>query len=84
MRTITERGSEITWTETQSQCLAAPPQRLSMSCISYLISVPSLGVRQLARHELKQDYSIGVDVGLETVRVVVLHPDDLGSLRGEK
>lgn len=55
-----------------------------MSCISYLISVSSLGVWQLARHELKQDYSIGVDVGLETVRVVVLHPDDLGSLQGEK
>lgn len=50
------------------------------SWISYLISVSSLGVRQLSRHELKEDYSIGVDVRLETVGIVILHPDDLRSL----
>lgn len=51
-----------------------------MSCISYLISVSSLRVRQLSRHELKEDYSVGVDVRLETVGIVILHPDDLRSL----
>lgn len=51
-----------------------------MSRMSYLISVSGVGVRQLSRHELKEDYSIGVDVRLETVGVVVLHPDDFRSL----
>lgn len=49
---------------------------------SHLISAAGLRVRQLPRHQLEEDDSVGVDVGLEAVRVVVLHADDLRSLRG--
>lgn len=52
--------------------------------VNHLISAAGLRVRQLPRHELEQDDSVGVDVGLEAVRVVVLHADDLRSLRGTK
>lgn len=51
---------------------------------SHLISAAGLRVRQLPRHQLEQDDSVGVDVGLEAVRVVVLHANDLRGLRGTK
>lgn len=45
----------------------------------YLISSCYLGVWELSRHELKENNSIGIDVRLETVWVVILHPDNLRS-----
>lgn len=56
----------------------------SVTDVSHLISAAGLRVRQLPRHELEENDPVGVDVGLEAVRVVVLHADDLRSLRGEQ
>lgn len=57
---------------------------MSVTDVSHLISAAGLRVRQLPRHELEEDDSVRVDVGLEAVRVVVLHADDLRSLGGTK
>lgn len=46
----------------------------------YLISVCCLGVWELSRHELKEHYSIGIDIRLEAVGIVILHPNNLRSL----
>lgn len=46
----------------------------------YLISVCYLGVRELSRHELKENNSIGIDIRLEAVRIVILHPNNLRCL----
>lgn len=50
-----------------------------MKCV-YLISVCCLGVWELSRHEFKENNSIGIDIRLEAVGVVILHPDNLRSL----
>ncbi len=46
----------------------------------YLISVCYLGVWELSRHELKENNSIGIDIRLVAVGIVILHPDNLRSL----
>lgn len=46
-----------------------------------LISVVDVGVRQTSCHQLKQDYSVSVDIGLERIRVAVLHSNDFRSLK---
>lgn len=50
----------------------------------YLISASCLRVWELSCHELKENNSIGIDIRLETVRVVILHPDNLRSLWNPK
>lgn len=50
----------------------------------YLISACRLGVWELSCHELKENNSIGIDIRLETVWVVILHPDNLWSLQTPK
>lgn len=46
----------------------------------YLISGGYQGVRELPGQDLEENDSIGIDIRLEAVRVVILHPDDLRSL----
>lgn len=50
----------------------------------HLISASCLRVWELSCHELKENNSIGIDIRLETVRVVILHPDNLRSLWNPK
>lgn len=53
----------------------------SMTCkLLYLVSVCCLGVWELSRHELKENNSIGIDIRLEAVWIVILHSDNLRSL----
>lgn len=46
----------------------------------YLIPGGYQGVRELPGQDLEENDSIGIDIRLEAVRVVILHPDDLRSL----
>lgn len=46
----------------------------------YLIPSCYLGIWELSRQELKENNSIGIDIRLEAVGVVILHPDNLRSL----
>lgn len=46
----------------------------------YLIAVIDVGVRKLPCHELVEHNAVGVDIGLEAERVVILHSDHLGGL----
>lgn len=48
--------------------------------VRYLIPVCDVWIRKLSGHQLIQNDAIGINVGLETVRIVVLHSDHLGSL----
>lgn len=52
----------------------------SMMCKPHLISVCYLGVWELSRHELKENNSIGIDIRLEAVGIIILHPDNFRSL----
>ena len=48
---------------------------------SDLVSVVDVAVRQGPRHQFKQHYSIAVHIRLKSIRVTILHPDHLGSLK---
>lgn len=50
---------------------------------THLVAVVDVGVRELPRHELIQHDAVGVDVGLEAERVIILHPDHLWGLRNQ-
>lgn len=63
---------------------APQPPSDGSQCTLHLISVGDLGVRQLSRHELEQNYSVGIDVRLEAVGIIILHPDDLGGLQSKQ
>lgn len=62
---------------------ACPPRASGWAPGTHLVTVVDVGVGELPRHELVQDDAVGVDVGLEAERVVVLHPDHLWGLRDQ-
>lgn len=49
-------------------------------CVSNLVAVADIGVRQRAGHKLEQHHAVAVHIRLEGVRVRVLHADHLRSL----
>lgn len=56
---------------------------MNVYCIDielYLISVSDVWIWKLSGHQFIQNDAIGINVGLETVRIVVLHSDHLRSL----